>query len=130
MHLRKIIQDFLAPRRDLQADAPAVLRVACALKQVLFFAAIDQLDDCVVFQSQLFRCICDGNRSLRCSARNCQQQLMLLWMEARAMCRFFAGKQENPQLMAKFRERLVKRLVRISDCKGNSHTVTLYRVTT
>ena len=115
MNVRQTVQQFLPPAGNAQANAAAVMAIMGALQQPFLFAAVHQLDGAVMLQTQPLRRIGNGGTDTGRCARDSEQQLLLLRVEPLTDSGIFTGKQENTQLMAKFGQRSMERLIGIVD---------------
>jgi len=100
MRLREPLQHAPPFTRQTQKGAATVFGIRGSLQQALTLRAIHQLYRAVVLQGEAAGHISDGHVRRPGSARNLQQELMLLRLQSRLQRRGLAEVQKTPQLVA------------------------------
>jgi hypothetical protein len=101
MHLGQAIKHLLSTRRGSQTNAAAIREVGRTFEQTLLLTAIDQFHHGVVLQPKGFSSIGNRRRTSSGNARDRQQELVLLRMQAGIVGRILANQKKFSQLMAK-----------------------------
>jgi hypothetical protein len=91
----------MALRRDLQDDAAAIGGVVFAMDETGLFAALAELDDAVVAQSQPLRHVRYGRLHAIWRSGDVEQKLVLLGMEAGVGGTLFAELEKLAQGVTK-----------------------------
>jgi len=109
--LREPVEHSLSASRGSQTNTAAIREIDRPLEQTLLHAAIDQFDNSVVFESEGIGSVGNRGRTPGGGARDRQQELVLLWMQACIVSCILTDQQEFPQLMAKRCKGLMERLI-------------------
>ena len=107
IHFRDCLQLLLALRRQPQMDAPGIFGIGRPPDQAALLHAIDELDGRMMPDQQEPRDVADCRRSGVDEPLDAKERLMLLGCQSLPLRGRLAEGEENPQLIAKLRERLV-----------------------
>ncbi len=109
---------MFAKRGEREPHDPSVRRVTAANDQPCFGSAVDELRCAVLAEEQRLRDIADGWWTRARVTTDRQQQLVLRWREARAVCLFLTPVLEPAEPDPQLQEPLVIGIGRLASMHG------------